>query len=95
MSLRIERRDGTYAVTLTDEKATTCGTDAAGQPTSAAELEATGTVDGEVLTTQVTILRCLGQPPTSRALSLAIDYTYQLDSDTLIDNSQGAVWQRR
>ena len=56
----------------------------------AAEVEATGQVDGNVLRTTVTSLRCLSEPPTSRDLSLAIDYTYQADSNTLLDNSQDA-----
>ena len=94
MSLHITRQDGTYSVVLTDELATTCGVDAAGKPMFSAEVAATGQVDGDVLRTTVTSLGCLSEPPTSRALSLAIDYTYQADADTLIDSSQGAIWHR-
>ncbi|HSB90318.1 MAG TPA: amidohydrolase family protein [Anaerolineales bacterium] len=94
MSLRVTRQDGAYNVTLTDELATACGLDASGKPTVSAEVDATGQVDGNVLRTTVTSLRCLSEPPTSRALSLTIDYTYQADSDTLLDNSQGAIWHR-
>ncbi len=94
LSLRVTRQDGTYSVVLTDEQTTACGLDGAGRPLFAAEVDATGTADGNVLRTLVTVLRCLSDPPASRDVSLSIDYTYRSDSDTLIDSSQGAEWHR-
>jgi hypothetical protein len=95
MTLHIARYDGMYDVVLVDEQATTCGLDAAGIPNIAAEVAATGTKHENVLSTSVTTLKCLSESPTSRVLSLTIDYTYQSDTDTLIDSSQGAVWHRQ
>ena len=94
MTLHIALQEGAYNVVLTDEQATACGLDSEGRPTVAAELDASGTLLGDVLRTTVTSLRCLSQPPTSRALDLSIDYEYQLDTDTLTDSLQGAIWHR-
>jgi predicted amidohydrolase YtcJ len=94
MSLHVALQGGAYKVVLTDEQATACGLDSEGRPTVAAELDASGTLLGGVLRTAVTSLRCLSQPPTSRALDLSIDYEYQLDTDTLTDSLQSAIWRR-
>ena len=94
MTLHITLQGGAYNVVLTDEQATACGLDPEGKPTVAAELYASGTLLGDVLRTSVTSLQCLSQPPTSRPLNLTIDYEYHVDSDTLTDDIQSAIWRR-
>jgi predicted amidohydrolase YtcJ len=95
MTLQIARRGVAYHVVLVDEGATSCGLDAGGEPRFAAQVDATGTVNGNVLSTAVSSVKCLSDPPTSKQANLAIDYTYRSATDTLIDNSQGAVWARK
>jgi hypothetical protein len=94
MTLHIALQGGAYNVVLTDEQATACGLDPEGRPTVAAELDASGTLLGDVLRTTVTSLQCLSQPPTSRPLNLTIDYEYHVDTDTLTDDIQSAIWRR-
>lgn len=93
MSLEIGRAGDTYNVILVDDKAGVCGLDAAGQPSIAARIAAPGLVNGNVLSTSVTTIECLSDPPTSLQRSLTLDYTYQSATDTLLDSS-GAVWRR-
>jgi hypothetical protein len=95
MTLQITKDDGMYDVLLVDEQATICGMDDAGNPTIAAELQATGTAHEDVLSTFVTSLTCLTEPPTPKDLSLTMDYVYQSDTDTLLDSVQDTVWHRR
>lgn len=95
MILTIERVDGTYQVLLLDKGATICGLDQGGNPVFAAELESNGIVQGEVLRTSAPSLKCLTDPPTFQTLDLAIDYSYQPGTDTLVDSAQNAQWERR
>lgn len=94
MSLQITQTNGSYTVVLLDEKARACGQDASGNPKFGAEVTATGTVNGMILSTVVSSLKCLSEPPTFLEVSVTIDYTYQSATDTLVDN-QGAIWSRR
>lgn len=88
MTLQISKEGDVYEVVLLDERARSCND-------IPAEVVATGSVSGTALKTTVTSLKCLSQPPTTKSLSLEIDYVYQSGSDTLVDNSQGTVWQRK
>jgi predicted amidohydrolase YtcJ len=95
MTLRVARGDGTYHVVLVDKGAASCGLDARGKPKYAAQVDATGRVNGNVLSTTVTSVTCLTNPPTSKGGNFKIDYTYRGAADTLLDNSQSAVWHRQ
>lgn len=95
MTLEVTHSGNGYAVVLADEAATACGLDASGKPKIASRVEASGTVHADVLTTNVTQVICLSDPPTSKAIQLTIEYTYQPGTDTLVDSSQGVVWHRR
>ncbi len=95
MSLQITRANGVYNVLFVDEKARACGTDEAGNPKFAAELSASGTVNGNVLSVTFPSIRCLSDPPSTLERAFSIDYTYQGATDTLVDNGDGTVWKRR
>lgn len=95
MTLQITEHDGTYDVHLLDEGASACGLDDTGNPTIAVELQATGTVQAKVLSTSVSSLTCLTEPPTALDVSLTMDFAYQADTDTVVDSVQEAVWHRR
>lgn len=95
MFLHVRGGGGAYDVTLVDDLATSCGLDSAGKPRYAAQVLGGGTAQGDVLSTRVTSLHCMTDDPTSRALDLAVNYTYQPATDTLIDDLQNAVWHRQ
>lgn len=95
MSLQVSRDGNEYRVVLTDTGARSCGVDAAGKPTTAATIDATGTVQGGALVTDVSTVSCLSDPPTTRQLSLRITYTYDAASDTIHDDAQNASWHRQ
>jgi predicted amidohydrolase YtcJ len=95
MTLQIITGNGGYTVVLVDNAASTCGTDTSGKPRYAAEVDATGMRQGNVLHTTVTSVTCLSRPPTTTVRSSTIDYTYQSTTDTLLDNAQNAIWHRK
>ncbi len=95
MSLQVSRDADEYRVVLTDTRATSCGVDAAGKPTTPARVDATGTVVGDTLVTDATTINCQSDPPTTKQLSLRIIYTYDAASDTLHDDAQNASWHRQ
>ena len=95
MTLEIERAGDSYEVVLIDALASICGVDAAGAPLWGLEILANGAVEGGVLRTTVTELKCLGDPPTTQSVSLAIDYAYREEDDTLFDSTQDVIWHRR
>lgn len=94
MLLEVTSSAAGHHVVLTDSKATSCGVDGAGHPTTAARIEAAGVVHGDVLTTDVTTVTCLHNPPTTIGVKVTIDYAYEPSTDTLHD-SQDAVWHRQ
>jgi predicted amidohydrolase YtcJ len=95
MSLRVSRDASGYQVTLTDTKARICGVGSGGAHGVPAEVQAHGNREGNVLTTDVTSLTCLAEPPTTERPTLQIVYTYDPAQDTLRDSAQDATWHRQ
>jgi len=95
MTLRVIHNADIYNVVLVDEQASICGLDTTGKPKYAAELDATGTANGNALSTTVTLVKCLSQPPTFIDRNFTVDYTLQSTADELVDSIQGAVWKRQ
>lgn len=50
-------------------------------------------MQGQVLSTTITVLTCKSSPATTKQATLTIDYTYRTGTDSLLD-SQGATWHR-
>ena len=88
MTLHVTRTGSGYTVMLADDRAAICG------GSTAAEINASGTATGGVLSTQVTALTCQSSPPHTLDRHPTIRYTFDPATATLTDDAQHATWHR-
>ena len=88
MTLHVTQTGSGYTVVLSDDRAAICGS------STGAEIKASGTATGGVLTTQVTALTCQSSPPHTLDRHPTIRYTFDPATATLTDDAQHATWHR-